>query len=630
MVRATNKQLISYGFSPSSKTEPPRLTELVANISFESYTPYMGGDFQTEHYQKVEVHKEANHTISRSTYVSGYPTAKSLLGKMRWLARVAVAQALCLTSHREAEINNETMVAWIKPARQEKPLRLSLLPLIFGAMEGLDERSRVRWRGLTRLIVEPQDTTFTTKGPGQLIDDDYVTKNRLMGVRHRHDKPEPKPYPTRFALLAMDKEEFEGSRLVVKGANIYPIKPRVVSFKATLYMEPPKRRCPQLDPLNECSDLLDVKVDMEDLKAFTTSLLITTPLLLGLGKGSTRGFGRFKPSEACANLPHDVSKRLKAFCTHLEEVLDPGADAKDIEMALKDLLGDLVVLAWRALGHKGEPKVCNFCGSSRPLIPRIYVDQNLILARVMRKSWRGVHSKMGFKHNIATSINEALAAIGYASLKLSWKIVTSPSTSPYTRPGLDLHTWPLGLPRHQKFPGRCRCNDKEVKPEDNPLRTGYLVGKRPTRKDFITTTENKCIEKYSGKYSNVVLWDDIGFDEEARRQSMLIAFPLPPSEGDGVDVAVIMLPAADMMSLLGDKGDKHLYHAGPYQPTSQAKPCLEPVISVGYAARNGGTIRKKQVGVYGIGTLDLSECTNYLTLIKDHAFKMFLDVLGNM
>ncbi len=629
MVRATNEWLASHGLSPSSKTEPLRIAVPVASVIFESYTPYMGGDFQTDHYQELEAPPGAGYRISRSAYMTGYPTAKSLLGKMRWLARVTVAQALCLTSHREAETSDKTVVAWIKPAKQKKPLRLGLLPLIFGSAEGLDGRGRVRWRGLARLVLEPQGRILATRGPDQLVDGDYVTEDRLMGVRRRRGRLEPKLYPTRFALLAMGKEELRGSRLIVKGANLYPIKPRLASFRAALYMEPPERRCPQQDASSECPELLNIRVDMEDVEAFTASLLIAAPLLLGLGKGSTRGFGRFKPTNACANLLHDVSERLKDFCTHLRGLLNSRTSAESREEALKDLLRDLVVLAWRALGREGEPRICSFCGPHRPLIPRIYVDQDVILARVVRKSWRGIHSKMGFRDNTAAPVNEALAAIGYASLKLSWKTVASPSTRPHTRPGLDLHTWPLGLPRHQKFPGRCKCGDEEVAPEDNPLKTGYLVGRRLALKDFILTTE-ECVEEYSGRYSKVVSWESMGFDEEARRQSMLIAFPLPSSESDIVDVAVIMFPAADIISLLGDESDRHLYHAGPHQPASQAKPCLEPVISVSYAAKKGGIIEGKRAGIHGIGTLDLSECNNYLTLLRDHAFKMFLDALENI
>jgi len=211
-------------------------------------------------------------------------------------------------------------------------------------------------------------------------------------------------------------------------------------------------------------------------------------------------------------------------------------------------------------------------------------------------------------------VHAALAAIAKATLKNEWKRLVHGDVR---RPGSDLHTWPLGLPRSQKFPySRKKCGGDGC----GKMKTGYLLAD-PSVGDHGIVSKDE--------------WARLGA-EEGRLQSPVILFPLPPAGGKTIVVAVA-LKACDLESLVRREVkknlEKKLYHAGPHR--WQQCDCEEPVISVEYILSNEHRVHGKPLGILypggGRGSLDRVDCEAITReVVERHALEFIRRVLENL
>lgn len=633
--------------------------EHLARIYFEGYTPYMGGDFAGNHYAAIAGSSTSEPVEdTNSWYITGYPSAKSLIGRMRWFARVIVAQAACLSSHIEAETSERTVIAPLDTSGKDK-VKLGIVPLLFGATPALypslsaSRTGSAAWKGLLTIQVEPAGKLRIEGDKYTFIDVDYVELGKL--VRFKKGKRFKKSldlFPTRFMLNTLGlTKDLHGNKLVlfkkVKldkeelyfASFIEPLKGLRVSFFASLLFDSRRLR----------SVLPQLNGDTEDLlKAFSVELLIATPFILGLGKGVNRGFGRFAPRNLdCASLTSKfkgskAKSLLESFCKGLDNVLNDGNSEMERKEGLILLIESLIETVSSLIS---EPKPeCGICSGQLSLIPRVLGVNSHDFVKVVRgywaDSWIEAYSRR--LQGALSPINRAIAAINYASLKSSWKRLlfrAEIGKKPEERPGLDLHTWVLGLPRSQKFP------DQRVQ-----LKTGYIIIENAPSDVFTAEAPGCNYEGFDECSDKRINWSRLK-TKGGRRQSMIIAFPLParsPSESSritspAIDVALMLMPSADFMEILEEasKAKEALYHAGPHNVKNRNKPCAEPVINVAHSLSKGNNERLcgKTAGAYfyedsarseGNRGLDPKNCSDYLKLLVDHAFKIYTNVITSL
>ena len=579
-------------------------------LEYEAYTPSMIGDFNTEHYQKIK-----NEDDTERYMITGYPTAKPILGKARWLMRVAIATALGLCTHREAE---KALPVTIESGR--KQLKIPLIPFLLGATPA-HKTVKTAWRGVISLVVEPL---------GKLIRDKYSIVDEAFEEEFNRAN-------TRYNLLALG----------AKSKNILPLSKEALSFSMRIQVD--KHR---IDKVNkQDKTIVDAGLDLALLS------IAATPLILGLGKGANRGFGRFRPknpenTEQNNKPPKSLCDRLKtetgkSACEALASLSRGEGEQQEQQETLQEFLDGLVKL----VGGKGKGKCLN--KHKIPWIPT--TDTGMV---------RVVPYRQAYSCRVkASCVNQAIAAIARASMKGEWKELCNDRN----RPGTLYHTWLLGLPRSQKFPGNpkkeelrkswcrianglvindikfiekynCKKDEDIYRKLDNyavrqKFKTGYLAVKETHSAIFAKLNYKawRCSDRPRG---NIVVknWSELGV-EEPRRQSLIIAFPLPASAASQKPpVAVVAFPSYDLLDYLTGDNNKGLvlYHAGPHRWQN----CSQVLISVRTIASQTGQIAGKPMGVKKVRrgncsttNYNITQSNGFDTLLRD-VFDSFVEVLG--
>lgn len=462
---------------------------LVDGLEFESYTPYMGGDYQTLTVRTVQDQRDGTNRL----YVSGYPTAKSLLGRMRWLARAAVAGHTGARTHKEAE---EARI---------KGTNIPLIPFMFGATSAskIDMGALgTAWKGVIKLIIKPSSQLV---GSEEEIIDRWIEEN---GRANRYN-----------ALLQRSRDRTGGSKV--------PVKPEVLRFKASLLLDYERAK----NTLRGEEEIID------SIGNFAVALLIATPLILGLGRGSTRGFGRFRPILA------DAIYQFTDIASILEEIYNSNSNnstKRALWRLIKKIASPLDTLLDRAQAST----------RFKPLIPIIGQEGSYTFLDVITP-----------RNNSSTSW--LIEHIGRATIKSTWK---NRCRHRRINGGVSYHTWLLGLPRSQRFPGRCRG-------DPDGLKTGYVLARIQDNMACISTnnvpSECNCISVNEASIS------------DARRMSPFILFPVP---GDmGYRIVALGFKSYDIWELVNGFSGKKLSHLSVFNVRDRNKECAVVATSVQYS-----------------------------------------------
>jgi len=497
---------------------------------YRNYTPLMLGDYRARQFRCLDPDCE---TILASPGLA----AQALRGRARWLARTLLASLQgCGGTYTAIEKSCGTV-------RLAGIGRLGLVELMFGTLVSTQLASPFTLTA--RLEIDPQKgMDYSSVAAG------YANKGQ-------------NELPARLKLLYMRKSEFE-KRLHDAWAPGSARLRLEVHVSPRWYMLLEKAAPEDRDKL-------------EAVPCLYAALAAATPLIIGLGKAVTRGFGRLTPEKFTAarlcsgdawQLYGDVLRGLRSLAGER----DPG----NAEVYLRRVLEGLLGLAEQATGlARKEP-------GDWDTVPRLIDAINGL--RVVRVGCN----------------EDAVRAIGRAVLKQSWK----QSVGADRGSGLAFHTWPLGLPRKAEVP--CKCSELDRKPSYRGL-YGYIVVDNVAAKEY-KLSGNDCFEdercgldpaivkeeeiesmtRNMGNEEIRIIYGNIAVEPKAkdvRHQSMVVLFPLP---GGRDLVAVLPFPSYGL-NLGLDKGaprpadtELHLLHLGGHAGKSGKLPpcCNTHVVDV--------------------------------------------------
>jgi len=433
---------------------------------YYNYTPYMGGNYEGKTF-----------VYSNGKYVFvGFPSPQSLIGKVRWLARVAVASF----------IPNPRSYGDVERAFRVNlgNFELGLIEYAFGTLRDNSWASPFSVH-LTYEVTNPR--------PWDVAKKCYERKSR----NKRFKCEERNRYNDLLVLGDVRNREPSNLPLTARGLTI-----EIEIFKT------PRARA-------QCVDKI--------FDAFVTTVLLT-PLLLGLGKATNRGFGRFEYQE----VDHGVSKKILEI---LDKIAGKGVedDAETIKESVKEGIREFLELwaeAIKCLGYDANIKKAWIDGFVPSLASVLHPVHGVYVSRRTYDA------------------NKALDIIERSVLKIEWKRAKGINTQ---GSGANFHTWPLGLPRNMRNTGYL------------PLSPNNAPGSRCLNQSTLESL-----------WKSAVLYDIKA--NTLRRQSMFIMFPLPPKNNES-RIVVLPLPAYDTNLEVDDKSPKRydvkLFHVGKHRGSNE-------------------------------------------------------------
>ena len=362
--------------------------DVVYKKKFVNFTPFMPGDFKTSSWE-VEVNNidKRGGTVKVNIFPTKPHLTPSLIGRLRWALRALLANY----------VRNPQTFGDVE--RAFKINNMSLIDFIFGRI------GEPSWGALYKVVVryEPEPVPWALglccaylnalgKSARNMFKDLSYLKNRYCSLLSRSGSKGPEA-KLRDAL----------SRLPVASATI------------------------EVEVVREPRISNEILNDFEDV---LKSLIDFTLFSLGLGKASSRGFGRF------------VSKGKEPNSHTFEEI------RKGLDKKLEEFVGK----------HYGYEKVK---GESR--VPVLDLENIDILIVKNKKNFNGCNEilskfKLNVKPYMMNNIDELIEAIGEAVTKNAWKGSASINIR---EPGPGFHTWPLGLPRWQRGTGYAISSERE-------------------------------------------------------------------------------------------------------------------------------------------------------------------------
>ncbi len=292
---------------------------------------------------------------------------------------------------------------------------------------------------------------------------------------------------------------------------------------------------------------------IELLKTLITYLLVFGLTIHGLGKATSRGFGKFVLSDVTRfDVTNDEAREfLHRLNTSLRNL-----DIRSIERLVDKIISltkSLTNEYLRILGLDREvsivppcnivnvPRLCNIKLSviDEPVHPCPVAQKEMIRKGNITddaKNWcrEGVRNRKSARVNECTACNKvlkALSAIGKACLKSTWKMHSGEDPR---EPGFSYHTWCLGLPR--------LVNDSS-----SGWLTGYIVAhlgilSRNNCNRIKSHVSNWCVDYYSLKHA-------IDNRELKRWRSPIIFTPLIGTDNK-LRIAVLYFKTKDLESLI--------------------------------------------------------------------------------
>ena len=425
-----------------------------AEIVLTSVTPYWGGGYTGRTFRCID--------SNCGSYEFLWQGADQLRGMLRWLARAAVA----------SYVDDEALDGQGYWAVEKQPPRGSeegLIKRLFGStaggagaraaaftLEALLESKPRPFAEYRSVLAALQQAVRRARARGALQALEEEAYNRLRSGGCRSDDFLCLFAVPRFHLLALGvKPRSESPGDVADAARslfeLQPARPGTVVFRLRLHERPGAVLRPEE-------------------KFFLASLALAEPVLLGLGKSVSRGFGRFLPTKS----GYDFDTGNEGYNERLRKVAEKLAVGPDRE-AIEQLIDTVLEAAAEALGVEHQPY------QSLAAVPRLgYARANMRYVERLRHPCmlatreyaprrddrRGQQLVANYcsparRRPVASSL-EALSAVGKAATKAVWKIYyygymvpgrRLPSGRAVREPGVGFHTWVLGLPRQQQGRG---------------------------------------------------------------------------------------------------------------------------------------------------------------------------------
>lgn len=364
---------------------------LILEADFKAYTPWAGGC-------------AGNATIvvknGRAVDVC-LPDAKGLIGRARWLGRIAVATHLNRNiAMEEAEkpvaaiLGSTSQASLVRVVVEPKLSRNAVVKKVRSAVEALSKIENMEARNPERLL---EKLLYEL---GKVSDDPHLN---VLADNARLKLP-----------LASIKRARSNEKLALLAARAL-LPPGLADFKLKVYARTP------IDSISGGRENALHKVRA------AAALLAATPLLAGLGSITSRGFGRFCIESYKLNLEDYGLKEIldNLSCVKLSRLSGANAkdNAKNYVVSLHKKLGGMLLDAT-------DPEGKHLMKSGHTPV----LDPNLTEVVELRDA----------------NIYKVLNKISKAVTKQCWKTLADLDAK---STGANLHTWPLGLPRKQKTGG---------------------------------------------------------------------------------------------------------------------------------------------------------------------------------
>ena len=494
-------------------------TNLIFQATFTNYTPFMPGDYDTTTF------KHCPQNNNEKCEVNVIPLAQQIIGKMRWLLRVALAS---LPGCREYQTYKdiEEKCPEIK-ITSESNNGIPIMNLLFGTIgEGKASRS-----ALYKLIVNYKSFEVNPWNPYGRIPRNMFKKLKLI------NKKNPALDRVNSLLIRKSSKDNQLDTKLLKPINIGEAKIEVKVFENKLLFA----------HLAELAEQNGYKLNL--LKDLYIDLLALVLSVLGIGKGANRGFGRFVIDKIKDNKNIIYKNDLTYVFNYLND-FSAGNEESILKLFnhLEYLLIDLT-----KKNTNNNSKEEKYITIKR--IPSLGIWQSGNKKFKIRFfAYRYVSHGIDRESNIKT-ITGAIEAIAAAVTKQCLKTRKRKKQAS----GAYLHTWVFGLPRQSKI--SCVCKGQK----SGRQIYGYTVLDRDTitkipgiNDDYIDSfclpgdPEGECCQNFKGNHyfaeelfdSDISLKKDLMLKSlEIRRQSMVIMFPMPPTKSrDETKTKIVVIP----------------------------------------------------------------------------------------
>ncbi len=495
--------------------------DLVAVIHYKPVSPSLIGDFTGETYKLVKNPIDGKYI---GAYLTGMPTAQQIIGRTRWLLRVAIATATGAKTHREAE---KDIPIIIKDSNRQ--IRLGAVEFLFGTVRGGNKGNSsggVPWKGIIKVCVEPHSPRKLTRRRNDIPRDPQDIDLKKIILESRKWFSDNSFYIYNKSWFPKNNKYRPGKDLLGKNRfnmilAINSIIERIGSYNYFFLVKEDEyylsgksfnKRYYMRYPISSRNELLDFRLsicidDVRKYRAINSDVseniikaglyaLIIVPTILGLGGGTTRGFGRFMPIlEKSIISDHNIYKIIEELTKK--------------KISVKNLLELLYRFIKNAYSKTASP-------NRKIDLEDLVYDSSIPILPVETLSTLFLDETIPIINN---DIVGSLGSIFYAATKMSWK------GGNYRLSGRELHTWPLGLPRNGK------TIVKPLHVEENCLRRKFIKkarGKSEVRTGYYIVGSKKTTNDCEANIS------------EGRRQSFISAFPL------NNNIVVLGFPSGDL------------------------------------------------------------------------------------
>ena len=423
---------------------------------YVNVTPYMGGDFTGVTFRYVY----------GKAKLTGLPTSQAIKSRARYASLLALASFV-----RNPKSFKEVYHAF-SVSLEEVP-EIPLIGLIYGC-------------------VNCSKSVEAFASPFKLAVSVEAEEGDLRWFCPPAYKKHKKCYDRYHALLSKTKDKDK-----TRSNELMPAKPFSIHLRVTTYME------------KERLKLLDLSEDIINHMNCIFNMSIEFALLvLGIGKATSRGFGRFwKEKDLQKNLP---------TCENITDTITNFVEAWKKLIEQLDKEGYLNInIARNRVSY--ENPISDILNGNVPHLGFLYklAEKKTLCRDPYMKADAG-------------NVNVKIEKIAEAVLKSTWKRIDGNSRSS----GVPYHTWPLGLPRKSKI--RCTCDIS-----DSQNIYGYLLAPK--------SKQNFCENFCAGHKTPT---------RDLRRVSMLHLMPL--KEG----ILILPLLSRDLEKYMKPNSKYKLYHVG--------------------------------------------------------------------
>lgn len=288
---------------------------VVGELEVVNATPLMLGDWDGSHlHQVVMEENDPRGERYRPTLLN----AKPLIGKARWLLKRIIIHELGRGQNlKEAERAVRITVCLSSGQGCEKTLRMGLVEFLYGSIKA-GYRGERSWRAAYTVQVEPIP-----------FDESRDCDTSLEALSYPHLIHPSVNTQTRYRLITLSKSPSEKTGLL-------PLRPGTLRARIRII----RRRGIRLKPPNNMTqEKAWEKLDLIAVLSIAASLT-----LLGVGKATTRGFGRFQIKPHTINAPSTQqlythsNQTPMSILGELSRIYDEDLKASDITGLMENML----------------------------------------------------------------------------------------------------------------------------------------------------------------------------------------------------------------------------------------------------------------------------------------------------